>query len=82
MFIADTLSHTVKGYSRAADRVAIGQQLITYLYGRKTDAKAWYGDWLPVCTRGVAIAKPEVHAVFNITPHQTCRSRSSFYSTP
>jgi mannan endo-1,4-beta-mannosidase len=32
--------------SRNADRVAIGQQLITWKYGKKTNAKAWYGDWL------------------------------------
>jgi mannan endo-1,4-beta-mannosidase len=30
---------------RGADRVAIGQQLITWLYGPKTDPNAWYGDW-------------------------------------
>jgi mannan endo-1,4-beta-mannosidase len=31
---------------RNTDRVAIGQYLITHEYGRKTDANAWYGDWL------------------------------------
>jgi sugar lactone lactonase YvrE len=30
----------------AADRVASGQQLISYLYGPRTDPAAWYGDWL------------------------------------
>lgn len=39
----------VEFYDRAgrkANRVAIGQQLITWEYGKKSDPKAWYGDWL------------------------------------
>ena len=31
---------------RASNRVAIGQQLITWRYGAKSDPTAWYGDWL------------------------------------
>jgi DNA-binding beta-propeller fold protein YncE len=31
---------------RRADRVAIGQQLISWLYGPKSNPSAWYGDWL------------------------------------
>lgn len=30
---------------RSTARVAIGQQLISWLYGAKTDANAWYRDW-------------------------------------
>lgn len=31
---------------RKKDRVAIGQQLLTWEYGKKSDPDAWYGDWL------------------------------------
>lgn len=43
---------------RSTDRVAIGQQLITYLYGPKTDPNAWYGDWLQLEQGGFPL--PEV----------------------
>ena len=39
------------------DRVAIGQYLITYLYGPKTDANAWYGDWLQFEPQGLPLPK-------------------------
>lgn len=42
----------------AAGRVAIGQQLITWLYGPKTDPAAWYGDWLQLEQGGYPL--PEV----------------------
>lgn len=38
-----------KFYARSRarkNRVAIGQQLLTYEYGSKRDRNAWYGDWL------------------------------------
>lgn len=41
-----TLSDLRRRPGRIANRVALGQQLITWKYGRKTDADAWYGDWL------------------------------------
>ncbi len=31
---------------RKKNRVAIGQQLLTWEYGKKSDPNAWYGDWL------------------------------------
>jgi mannan endo-1,4-beta-mannosidase len=36
--------HTRAG--RTNNRVAIGQQLLTWEYGPRTDPAAWYGDWL------------------------------------
>ena len=33
-------------------RVAIGQQLITYRYGAKSNPGAWYGDWLQLVQGG------------------------------
>lgn len=42
----------------AAGRVAIGQQLITWLYGPKTDPNTWYGDWLQLEEAGYPL--PEV----------------------
>ncbi len=44
--------------ARAFDRVAIGQQLITWLYGSKTNPNAWYGDWLQLQLQGQPL--PEV----------------------
>lgn len=44
--------------SRTIDRVAIGQQLITYQYGVKTDPNAWYRDWLQLQQAGLPL--PEV----------------------
>lgn len=40
------------------DRVAIGQQLITWKYGLKTNPNAWYGDWLQLEQGGFPL--PEV----------------------
>jgi len=44
--------------TRAVDRVAIGQQLITWLYGTKADPNAWYGDWLQLEQLGYPL--PEI----------------------
>lgn len=38
--------------ARIADRVAIGQQLITWKYGLKSNPNAWYGDWLQLKQAG------------------------------
>lgn len=46
--------------ARKTDRVLIGQQLISYEYGPKSDPKAWYGDWLQMKTAGLPL--PEVMA--------------------
>ncbi len=43
---------------RALNRVAIGQQLITWKYGLKTNPNAWYGDWLQLEQGGFPL--PEV----------------------
>lgn len=40
------------------DRVAIGQQLLSSEYGKKTDPKAWYGDWLQFAPKGLPL--PEI----------------------
>lgn len=45
---------------RAKNRVAIGQQLITWRYGRKSNPKAWYGDWLQLKERDLPL--PEIMA--------------------
>jgi DNA-binding beta-propeller fold protein YncE len=42
----------------ATDRVAIGQQLITWKYGAKTNPNAWYGDWLQLEQGGYPL--PEI----------------------
>jgi hypothetical protein len=44
--------------SRVTDRVAVGQQLITFLYGARTDSNAWYRDWLQLAQRDLPL--PEV----------------------
>lgn len=44
--------------NRAADRVAIGQQLITWKYGLKSNPNAWYGDWLQLEQAGLPL--PEI----------------------
>ena len=46
--------------ARAVDRVAIGQQLITWKYGLKSDPTAWYGDWLQLEQGGFPL--PEIMA--------------------
>jgi mannan endo-1,4-beta-mannosidase len=43
---------------RTRDRVAIGQQLITWKYGSKSNPNAWYGDWLQLKQQGLPL--PEV----------------------
>ncbi len=43
---------------RAVDRVALGQQLITWEYGPKSDPNAWYGDWRQLQQAGLRL--PEV----------------------
>lgn len=43
--------------SLTTDRVAIGQQLITWRYGPKTDPNAWYGDWLQLQNGGFPLPK-------------------------
>lgn len=42
---------------RTTQRVAIGQQLITWKYGPKTDPDAWYGAWLKMEQRGWPLPK-------------------------
>jgi len=42
----------------SVDRVAIGQQLLSSEYGKKTDPKAWYGDWLQFKPKGLPL--PEI----------------------
>ena len=44
--------------ARGADRVAIGQQLVTWAYGLKSDTNAWYRDWLQMSAAGQPL--PEV----------------------
>lgn len=44
--------------NRTVDRVAIGQQMITYRYGKKTDPAAWYGDWLKIMQKRLPL--PEI----------------------
>lgn len=44
--------------SRNFDRVALGQQLLSSEYGKKTDPKAWYGDWLQFAPKGLPL--PEI----------------------
>jgi mannan endo-1,4-beta-mannosidase len=44
--------------ARAVDRVLVGQQLITWEYGPKTDPNAWYGDWLQLEQGGFPL--PEI----------------------
>jgi mannan endo-1,4-beta-mannosidase len=46
--------------ARSVDRVAIGQQLITWEYGAKSDPNAWYGDWLQMANGGFPL--PEIMA--------------------
>jgi mannan endo-1,4-beta-mannosidase len=43
--------------NRGDDRVAIGQQLLTYQYGNKYDPNAWYGDWLKLEQWGFPLPK-------------------------
>lgn len=43
---------------RVTDRVAIGQQLITFLYGTRMNPNAWYRDWLQLEQRN--LPPPEV----------------------
>lgn len=43
---------------RNTDRVAIGQQLITWRYGKKSNPKAWYGDWLQLKQKNLPL--PEI----------------------
>ena len=43
---------------RKVNRVVIGQQLITWKYGRKSNPKGWYGDWLQLAQAGYPL--PEV----------------------
>jgi mannan endo-1,4-beta-mannosidase len=43
---------------RVTDRVAIGQQLITFLYGARANPNAWYRDWLQLRQRNLPL--PEV----------------------
>jgi len=52
------LADLYKRPNRALNRVAIGQQLITWQYGLKTDPNAWYGDWLQLEQDGFPL--PEV----------------------
>ncbi|MGB8701859.1 MAG: glycosyl hydrolase [Thermosynechococcaceae cyanobacterium] len=42
---------------RVNDRVAIGQQLITWKFGSKTDPDGWYGDWLQMEQGGYPLPK-------------------------
>lgn len=42
---------------RSRDRIALGQQLITWEYGRKSNPKAWYGDWLQLENSGLSLPK-------------------------
>ena len=44
--------------NRNVDRVAVGQQLISWEYGAKTNPNAWYGDWLQIEQRGLPL--PEI----------------------
>jgi mannan endo-1,4-beta-mannosidase len=44
--------------TRKTDRVLIGQQLITWQYGAKTDPNAWYGDWMQYRQQGLPL--PEI----------------------
>ncbi|MGE0825700.1 MAG: glycosyl hydrolase [Candidatus Binatia bacterium] len=44
--------------NRETERVAIGQQLITYQYGTKFDPNAWYRDWQQLEWAGLPL--PEV----------------------
>ena len=46
--------------SRTTNRVAIGQQLITWEYGAKSNPNAWYGDWLQMQNGGYPL--PEIMA--------------------
>lgn len=39
------------------NRVLLGQQLITWLYGPQSDPNAWYGDWLQLQQAGLALPK-------------------------
>lgn len=43
--------------TRASDRTAIGQHLLTYEYGPKSSTKAWYGDWLQMKRKGLPLPK-------------------------
>ncbi len=43
---------------RSTNRVAIGQQLISYLYGTKANPNAWNGDWLQLENGGFPL--PEI----------------------
>jgi mannan endo-1,4-beta-mannosidase len=45
------------GVDGPVQRVAIGQQLITYLYGPKSDPNAWYGDWRQLERGGFRLPK-------------------------
>lgn len=40
---------------RAENRVAIGQQLVTYEYGPKSDRNAWYRDWSQMKRQGLPL---------------------------
>jgi hypothetical protein len=42
---------------KAAARVAVGQQLTTYLYGTKSDPNAWYGAWLKMQQANLPLPK-------------------------
>ncbi len=42
---AALLANLRERVDRNTDRVAIGQQLVTYEYGPKSDRNAWYRDW-------------------------------------
>ena len=53
--------------NRTVDRVAIGQQLISWEYGAKTNPNAWYGDWLQLEQRGLPL--PEIMGARDERPH-------------
>jgi DNA-binding beta-propeller fold protein YncE len=49
------LSNLHKRAGLAQDRVAIGQQLITWKYGAKSKPGGWYGDWLQLKQAGLPL---------------------------
>ena len=57
--------------NRNVDRVAIGQQLISWEYGAKTNPNAWYGDWLQIEQRGLPL--PEIMGGGDERPHELSR---------
>ena len=54
---------------RAVDRVALGQQLITWEYGPKSDPNAWYGDWRQLQQAGLEQQAMTNAALFALVLH-------------